>query len=202
MDKTVLFFLNLSWTNQPFVSILNMKMANSNVTKRVLANSLKELVQEIPLEKITIADICASSGMNRKSFYYHFRDKYDLLKYIFQSEFMQHHPFDTPSRGESFYQLCQYLYENRDVYRHIFRPHQHNYFLLYFQETIKQAVTHDLMELQENTNNDFYVYFMTDGLTGAIQRWITHHNPMAPEEMLSKTRFLLEQIGLRISKEK
>ena len=60
-----------------------MKMANSNVTKRVLANSLKELVQEVPLEKITIADICASSGMNRKSFYYHFRDKYDLLKYIF-----------------------------------------------------------------------------------------------------------------------
>ena len=54
-------------------------MANSNVTKRVLANSLKELVQEIPLEKITIADICASSGMNRKSFYYHFRDKYDLI---------------------------------------------------------------------------------------------------------------------------
>lgn len=179
-----------------------MKMANSNITKRVLANSLKELVREVPLEKITIADICASNGMNRKSFYYHFRDKYDLLKYIFQSEFMLHHPFDTPSRGESFYQLCQYLYENRHFYRHIFRPHQHNYFLLYFQETIKQAVTYDLMELQENANNDFYVYFMTDGLTGAIQRWITHHNPMTPEEMLTKTRFLLEQIGLRISKEK
>ena len=50
-------------------------MSDSNITKRSLASALKELMEEMPFAKITVADICEKCGMNRKSFYYHFRDK-------------------------------------------------------------------------------------------------------------------------------
>lgn len=53
-------------------------MAESTLTKRALASALKELMAEVPFEKITVAQICEKCDMNRKSFYYHFRDKYDL----------------------------------------------------------------------------------------------------------------------------
>ena len=60
-------------------------MADSNITKRALANSLKSLMTEQPFEKINVAQICERCDMNRKSFYYHFKDKYDLVNWIFEA---------------------------------------------------------------------------------------------------------------------
>lgn len=57
-------------------------MADSNITKRALAAALKELMEQKPFSKINVADICEKCGMNRKSFYYHFKDKYDLVNWI------------------------------------------------------------------------------------------------------------------------
>ena len=56
-------------------------MADSNITKRALATSLKELMLEQPFDKINVAQICARCNMNRKSFYYHFKDIYDLIEW-------------------------------------------------------------------------------------------------------------------------
>ena len=53
-------------------------MADSNITKRALASALKELMNEKPFARISVSDICTRCDMNRKSFYYHFKDKYDL----------------------------------------------------------------------------------------------------------------------------
>ena len=52
-------------------------MADSNITKNALAVSMKKLMEKKPFSKISVGDICEDCGMNRKSFYYHFRDKYD-----------------------------------------------------------------------------------------------------------------------------
>ncbi|MGN1367950.1 MAG: TetR family transcriptional regulator, partial [Aristaeellaceae bacterium] len=41
-------------------------------TKRTLAESLKRLMQKKPLSKITVSEIIADCGVNRKTFYYHF----------------------------------------------------------------------------------------------------------------------------------
>ena len=44
---------------------------------------------EKTFDKINISDICEPCYMNRKSFYYHFKDKYDLVNWIFDTEFME-----------------------------------------------------------------------------------------------------------------
>ena len=49
-------------------------------TKKALAAALKELMTKKPLSKITVSDIISVCGVNRKTFYYHFQDIYDLLK--------------------------------------------------------------------------------------------------------------------------
>ena len=58
-------------------------MADSNIAKNALAASMKKLMSKNPFSKISVGDICEDCGMNRKSFYYHFRDKYDLVNWIF-----------------------------------------------------------------------------------------------------------------------
>lgn len=64
-------------------------MADSNITKHALAQALKALTETLPFDKISVGNICAQCGLNRKSFYYHFKDKYDLVNWIYYTEFIE-----------------------------------------------------------------------------------------------------------------
>ena len=93
-------------------------MAEGTITKQALAQSLKDLMQEKPFQKISVSDICERCGMNRKSFYYHYRDKYDLLNWIFDTEFGAICLHKTYRAEEDFFRdLCEYFYANRSFYR-------------------------------------------------------------------------------------
>ena len=47
----------------------------SQTTKRALEASLKKLLLQKPLNKITINDITEDCGVNRMTFYYHFKNR-------------------------------------------------------------------------------------------------------------------------------
>ena len=53
----------------------------SQITKRALEQSLKNLLREKPLSKITVTDITEDCGISRMTFYYHFKDIYDLVEW-------------------------------------------------------------------------------------------------------------------------
>lgn len=58
-------------------------MPSPGITKRLLAEAMKTFMQERPLTKISVGDLVDECGLNRNSFYYHFKDKYDLVNWIF-----------------------------------------------------------------------------------------------------------------------
>ena len=62
-------------------------MAEAALTKRVIADSLKELCREKPFDKISVGEIAEKCNVNRQTFYYHFQDKYDLLTWIYYEDF-------------------------------------------------------------------------------------------------------------------
>lgn len=87
-------------------------MADSNITKNALAAALEELMGEKPFDKIKISDICDRCGMNRKSFYYHFRDNYDLVNWIFDNEFFQEiSRLGYCADKQLLLKLCDYFYQ-------------------------------------------------------------------------------------------
>ena len=55
-------------------------------TKELLGESLRELAKRKPLNKITIANITDNCGMTQPTFYNHFRDKYDLMTWLYISD--------------------------------------------------------------------------------------------------------------------
>lgn len=55
-------------------------------TKRLMADALKKEMEKKSLSKITITDIVTSCKLNRKTFYYHFVDIYDLVKWMLEEE--------------------------------------------------------------------------------------------------------------------
>ena len=59
---------------------------SSTLTKRALEQSLKRLLATKPLAKITIADITEDCGISRMTFYYHFKDIYDLVEWCLEED--------------------------------------------------------------------------------------------------------------------
>jgi len=57
-------------------------------TEELIAESFKALALTIPIDKITIQEIADHAGVIRATFYNHFEDKYDLLRYIINKELM------------------------------------------------------------------------------------------------------------------
>ncbi len=53
----------------------------SHITERALQASLKNMLLKKPLNKITINDLAEDCGVSRMTFYYHFKDIYDLLEW-------------------------------------------------------------------------------------------------------------------------
>jgi len=92
-------------------------MAYSNITKTAMAEAMKKLMNEKPFSKISVGDICEWCGMNRKTFYYHFKDKYDLVNWIFQTEFLEMLRVQNYNSGwELLSDICKYLYSERGFY--------------------------------------------------------------------------------------
>lgn len=59
----------------------------SNFTSIAIGNSLKKLLEEKPLKKITIQDIVDDCGINRNTFYYHFQDIPTLMESLLKEDF-------------------------------------------------------------------------------------------------------------------
>lgn len=55
-------------------------------TQRRLAEALKTMMAETPLEEISVTLLSKKCGINRQTFYYHFHDVYDLLTLVFLNE--------------------------------------------------------------------------------------------------------------------
>ena len=58
-------------------------------TKMTIADALMRIVETKSLRKISVADIVSEVGMNRKTFYYHFTDKNNLVAWIFRYDLAQ-----------------------------------------------------------------------------------------------------------------
>ena len=61
----------------------------SSVTKEWIAEKMELLIRKKSLEKIRIREICEAAGVDRSTFYYHFRDKYDLVAWIFKQNYIE-----------------------------------------------------------------------------------------------------------------
>ena len=82
--STLAIFRNLCYnggTNARRQKTMHREAMMSQITKRALEQSLKNLLLKKPLTKITINDIAEDCGINRITFYYHFKDIYDLVEW-------------------------------------------------------------------------------------------------------------------------
>lgn len=182
-------------------------MADSNITKRALATSLKELMAEQPFDKINVAQICERCNMNRKSFYYHFKDKYDLVNWIFDTEFIELLKRENLSAGYAEHwafieKTCRYFYQNHSFYRKALQIKGQNSFSDHFREYIRPLIAERISTLfGEEQPDKFTLDFLSDAMICAMERWLLSKECMPPEQFVNKLKTLTEKCAHAIFQE-
>lgn len=161
-------------------------MPDSQLTKRALSAAMKELMAECPMEKIKIGDIVELCNMNRQSFYYHFKDKYDLVNWIFYTEFFEglQDSFEKPV-WELLGEICEFFYENRKFYANALQVRGQNSFSEYFTEVMHPLILSQFQEIFRNEKeNEFIATFYADAIRVSITRWLFEGAQIPPTEFV------------------
>ena len=176
-------------------------MSNSVITKRALAAALKEMLQTTPLEKISIAEICQRCSLNRKSFYYHFHDKYELVEWIFAQEIgdaLFEEMQDTIHVQLSL-AFCRYLYENRAFILNTLHVSGSGTFHDYLCQQIQPLVKRTLATSQKSIpNTDDAALMVSQSFLSAVYQWLRRVPPEKPEQFLSELISVAEVLSVRI----
>ena len=108
----------------------------SQVTKKALAAALKDQLLKKPLHKITINDITEECGINRMTFYYHFKDIPDVVEFILKKKWDEilEHPQDRASILECMEEMADLVRNNRKVMLNVYRSVKKDTFLFYMNE--------------------------------------------------------------------
>ncbi len=160
-----------------------------NSTKRMLAESFKELLVTKPLIKITVQDITKNAQVSRKTFYYYFQDIYDLMEWILwedTNKLLGNITGDTWQTG--ILDVLQYFQKNRrlilNAYNAIDRDTMENYLgriiLPLIQSSLREHPEYEqLTQEDEKTILEIYTY----GLVGNLLHWVGSGIKGEPEKL-------------------
>ncbi|WP_160677590.1 dihydroxyacetone kinase transcriptional activator DhaS [Clostridium sp. C8-1-8] len=174
-------------------------MSESLITKRALAASIKQLMETIPLSKISIQEIADNCGLNRQTFYYHFKDKFDLVNWIYYTEVTKNidncrHYDNWP---DGMYRTLCYLMNNKSFYINALNTPGQNAFDGYFFEFSYElilGVVNDLSTQLKVSQKDkkFICEFYTHAFVGIIVQWIKGGMKESPKTMVEQIRNIVE----------
>ena len=179
----------------------------NDTTKQALANALKQLLQKKQITKITINDIAEACGISRMTFYYHFKDIYDLADWTLQealhTAIADNRTHDNWQQG--FLNLLDVLKAHQplilNVYRAIDREQVERYMRREVEALLLPVVEEQAAGLQISEKGKHMVaIFYTYAFMGIVMEWIQRNMQASPQEVADTTAAMIHS-GFRNSLE-
>ena len=166
-------------------------MTESEKNKVAIAEAMKRLMRETPIEKITTDRILENAGVSRRSFYRYFKDKYDLLEWIYNYDFCRFVDVrPEKSIWEYYPEILRSLRADPEFYCSAFSFTGQNSFRAFWVEKHFTLIMTDFGDIFPDTKTARfvirrYVYAFFDGYIW----WLREKDPMPWEEFeaLSKS---------------
>ncbi|EOL45151.1 TetR/AcrR family transcriptional regulator [Enterococcus caccae] len=168
-------------------------MSESQITKKAISAALIELCDHKLFSKISVQDITKEVGLNRQTFYYHFTDKQDLLRWIYTHDALIY--LDSPevsidnweeqalkmlkaiqSKSDFYYNTVS---SDSDILRTCFSTITNKLFINLFDQVDKenQLLPEDKI---------FYARFFSYGCSGVLIDWILNSYKESPLEIATQ----------------
>ncbi|MBW9149099.1 dihydroxyacetone kinase transcriptional activator DhaS [Clostridium sp. CM028] len=174
-------------------------MSESIITEKALALSLKQLMKTVPLSKISIQNIADNCRLNRQTFYYHFKDKFDLVNWIYYTEVTE--CIANCNRYENWtdgmYRTLCYLMNNNSFYINALNTPGQNAFNGYFFDFSCELIMGIVNDVSLGMNvpdmdKKFIADFYTHAFVGIIVQWIKTGMKDSPQIMVENMRNVVE----------
>lgn len=151
----------------------------SQFTKKAIVETFLELLKEHSLDKITVKDIVEKCGINRNTFYYYYRDIYDLIDDVFDIETKK--VLEDEKQYESWYEellrVVLFVVENRPAILHIYdsksRDVLEKYLFAICDKLIRNYVEQQVQGMEvSDKEKEFVITFYGYSLVGMTLNWI------------------------------
>ncbi|MCR5760409.1 MAG: TetR/AcrR family transcriptional regulator, partial [Sphaerochaetaceae bacterium] len=140
------------------------------------SQSMKELLKTKSLEKIRVTEICKAASIERPTFYYHFKDKYDLMAWMFMYSAYDTDITNLKSATEGLEKMrSQYIFYKRvfeDNSQNPLWKYMHEYFVKRHLSVVSQALGTEITDSQLVFSIRVFCY----GALGVIREWIFSDN--------------------------
>lgn len=172
------------------------------LTKKLMKDALLELLEEKPLEKISVTDVCRAADVNRSSFYTHYQDIMQLAEDIVQDVLML-----LPTESKDLYDYSSgytqrvladffdYIRENERMFRILILRYDNRSFNDRLITTVMDKYGVPLLGDTELERRYSYTY-ITNGVMGMLRSWIEEGFPISSAELagliLQMTKGLLK----------
>jgi len=159
-------------------------------TKKAIRQAFLSLLSDYRIEDITVSQLTELAGINRKTFYLHYksvRTLYDEIRReqsarISQLSCWKKLSETDPDPYEIFLELNQLIEEDRALYRALFSPTSG----IITCQKIKEKIL-DLDEIRTICRNrpdlEYYIEFTVSGLFSIYLRWLNEPHKLTIEEL-------------------
>ena len=173
-------------------------MSINLITKEAIAAAFEKLLSERSFTKIPVKDITEVCGISRNTFYYHFKDKYELMDWIVRSDLAASvEAYNDPERlAETFIAVCRMMYERKRFYYACLQYEGQNslyeFFTDFYYELWKVNIA-SYYDSEGETLNDYevsvYAKMNSHALVGVMRDWVhsgMQNNYMAYFDQVNK----------------
>lgn len=153
------------------------------MTKRVIKDSLIELMSVYPISKISVKMLCETADINRSTFYAHYKDQHDLLKKIQQevvAEIRQYiiHKYFTQHYQEvalpSIMQVLHYAKENQSLLKVLLSENSDSSFQNELLILAKEKSREEFSETSPIPQQKYLEIFEIAGIVSIIREWLNN----------------------------
>ena len=176
------------------------------LTKKLIAQWFKDLVERYPFEKITIKMISDAAGIIRPTFYHHYKDKYELVEWIFYNDVIKKvkNLIDYGMRQEAAKLLLTSMKEEQNYYRKIFVQTGQNSFEEVMKKYIYEIFLGQLQTNKIKSDNPILTperiaEYYTFNMVTYIKQWILNREEeFSIEEIIEAYQFLIRHSAFEL----
>ena len=163
-------------------------MSASDRTKQLLADKLIEMSETKPIQDIRVKDLCTASGTDRSTFYYHFKDEYDLVAWIFMQLFEKERSLSPIENSEEMIEgMLRGFWSERDFFRNALKDRSQNsldtYLLDFYIRSEREAICRYRGAETLDEETEYVIRQYSYGCLGTTIEWILGKNGLSVESM-------------------
>ena len=165
-------------------------MATRDIIKNAVAEGTKDLMRVKTIDRISVQEICEKTGLNRRTFYRYFRDKYEVVEWIYYHDYLLNtEHFEGWSLWDYMPHIANVLYSDRAYYLNAFSYRGQNAFRAGVIRYLRELLRADYRPCFPSEElYDFYVEHECSMAFDLFLRWLSAETPLTPEEFVASFR--------------